>query len=169
MADRHDLVDRWVADYADRVFRLAYALLGNKTAAEDAAQESLLHIARWCLSHDGFTPTQAWVYQVTRNVVRDLGRRREILTVPLTDERTSDGDELIITRLDVAHTLKALPQHAREVLVLYYFLDLSSREVARILGISHTAARIRLSRARTAFRNRYEACLEVGKGESHEP
>jgi len=156
MTTRHELVERWIIDYADRVFRLAYALIGERTRAEDAAQESLYHIARWCLSHPEFTPTDAWVYQVTRNAVRDMGRRHTVPTVMLDEGQLSDSPEdRDVDRLDVARTLALLSPRDREVLVGFYFLDLSTAEVAQMLGISPTAVRIRLSRARSRFRHAF--------------
>jgi DNA-directed RNA polymerase specialized sigma24 family protein len=74
MTDPRDVAQAWVQQYADRVFRLTYALIGERTRAEDAAQDSLYHIARWLMHHPDFRPTDSWVYQVTRNAVRDLAR-----------------------------------------------------------------------------------------------
>lgn len=161
---QQDAVERWIAQYADRVFRLALALTQDRTQAEDAAQESLFHIARWCLNHPEFSPTDPWVYQVTRNAVRDLARRQSLRTVPLDDSVPWDGrEEQRVDRLDVAHALAALADQDREVLVFYYFLDLSTKEVAEVLKISPTAARIRLSRARKRFKQVFEAGVRPAK------
>lgn len=136
---------------------MACALLGDRVQAEDASQDSLFHIARWCLAHPAFVPTDAWVYQVTRNAVRDLARRRPPRSQPLEEfhwvERNDDGQ---VERLDVARALAALPDSDREVLVFFYFLDLSTAEVADVLHISPTAVRIRLSRARKRFKKAFE-------------
>ncbi|MCL5116327.1 MAG: sigma-70 family RNA polymerase sigma factor [Firmicutes bacterium] len=166
MADRREVVAEWASQYADRVFRLAYALIGDRLQAEDAAQESLYHIARWCLSHPDFTPTDPWVYQVTRNSVRDLMRRQPPATVPL-DESAAVGDnreDFRVDRLDVARALAQLSDPDREVLVFFYFLDLSTKEVAEVLKISPTAARIRLSRARKRFKEAFLAVDAKGEG-----
>lgn len=168
MPDQHPTVEAWLLQYQDRVLRLAYTLLGNREAAEDAAQDSLFHIARWCLAHADFVPTDAWVWQVTRNAVRDAVRRHPPYAVPLDDGVLVDDtvEDLPVERMDVARALAALSVPDREILVFYYFLDLTSREVARVLGISATAARIRLSRARKRFAAVYG---RAGKeGPSHE-
>ncbi len=161
--DRQAAIEEWVEQYADRVYRLAFALLGDRVQAEDASQDSLFHIARWCLSHPAFVPTDAWVYQVTRNAVRDLARRRPPRTVPLEEfhwvERQDDRQ---VERLDVARALAALPDADREVLVFFYFLDLTTLEVAEVLHISPTAARIRLSRARKRFKHAFEPSDAMG-------
>lgn len=157
MTDPHEVAEAWVNRYADRVFRLACALVGERTRAEDAAQDSLYHIARWCLYHPEFQPTDQWVYQVTRNAVRDVQRRLPPPSVPLEDyhvvDRPQDGWQ---ERLDVADALGRLSTSDREVLVLFYYLDLTTKDMARTLSISETAVRIRLSRARRKFRAAFE-------------
>ncbi len=167
MTDPHEVAEAWVNRYADRVFRLAYALVGERTRAEDAAQDSLYHIARWCLYHPEFQPTDQWVHQVTRNAVRDMQRRLPPPSVPLeayhaVDRPQEDWPE----RLDVAQALGRLPASDREVLVLFYYLDLTTRDMARTMNISETAVRIRLSRARRKFRVVFE---HNGQGKEQEP
>ncbi len=163
MTDPRDVAQAWVQQYADRVFRLAYALLGERIQAEDAAQESLYHIARWCLRHPEFQVTDAWVYQVTRNAVRDLVRSAPPAGVVLTDEHGSDGsDEPPLERIDVERALARLASRDREVLVLFYYLDLSTKEMAGVLRISETAVRIRLSRARQKFKTIFEGFEKGG-------
>lgn len=165
MTDRHQRVETWVTQYKDRVYRLAFTLLGDVTAAEDAAQESLYHMARWCLSHPEFTPTDPWVWQVTRNAVRDLARRQPPKTVPLEESMAVENpEESGLERLDVARALARLNQTDREILVFFYFMDLSGQEVARVLGISPTAARIRLSRARKRFKAVFEMAVPIQEG-----
>ncbi|NMP23470.1 sigma-70 family RNA polymerase sigma factor [Sulfobacillus harzensis] len=166
MAERRQVVESWLVQYKDRVFRLAFTLLGNKEAAEDAAQEALYHIARWCLEHPDFEITAPWVWQVTRNAVRDLARRTPPAAVPLDDTllggQAADFGE---DRIDVARALVQLSDADREVLVFFYFLDLSTREVAQVLGITATAARIRLSRARKRFKAAYQEARGDVQGE----
>lgn len=157
MTDPHDAAEVWVEHYADRVFRLAYALTQERTRAEDVAQESLYHIARWCRYHPEFTPTDSWVYQVTRNAWRDWARRMPPSAVPLEVHHAVDRPEdQSVERLDVARALDQLSDGEREVLIFFYYLDLSTKDMARTMNITETAVRIRLSRARKKFRTIFE-------------
>lgn len=158
MTGPRDTVHTWVHHYADRVFRLSYALTGERTRAEDAAQESLYHMARWLMHHPDFEPTDPWVYQVTRNAVRDLGRRAPPPTLPLDEMLAAEStEERRVDRLDVQWALQQLLPSDREVLVLCYYLDLSTQAMAKILNSSETAVRIRLTRARKKFRRVFES------------
>jgi RNA polymerase sigma-70 factor (ECF subfamily) len=158
MTDPRDVAQAWVQQYADRVFRLTYALIGERTRAEDAAQDSLYHIARWLMHHPDFRPTDAWVYQVTRNAVRDLARHAAPPTVPLEESQAAESKEdQRVERMDVKRALEQLPDSDREILVFSYYLDLSTKEMARILSTSEAAVRIRLTRARKKFRQVFES------------
>ncbi len=172
MTDPREAAEIWVERYADQVFRLAYALTGERTRAEDASQDSLYHIARWCLSHPDFTPTDAWVYQVTRNAVRDLVRRLAPPTVPWEDYQSAHEDQTAddrqAERLDVARALRRLSNSDREVLVFFYYLDLSTKEIAAVMKVSETAVRIRLTRARARFRQVFDTGHGEGKERSHD-
>ena len=77
-AGRHarafDLV---VPAYRDRVFRLAYSILQDRAAAEDAAQETFVRVWKALPGFDGRAALGTWIYAITRNTcLMELRRRR---------------------------------------------------------------------------------------------
>lgn len=58
--------------------------------------------------------------------------------------------------IDLRNAMSQLSEKYRRPLELFYFADLSAEEIARILGISPNAVRIRLSRGRTVLKNMLE-------------
>lgn len=150
------LVDR----SANTVCSIALAIVRNVEASEDIAQEAFL--AAWSNLRNLRNPSSflPWLRQVTRNQAHLWQRehRREIpdesVVAAAMDARPSVTDNLLADeeRRLLAEVLDQLPDEAREVLVLYYREDSSTRHVAALLGISDDAVRQRLSRSRALLR-----------------
>ena len=151
---------RLVERSANTVCSIALAIVRNVEASEDIAQETFL--AAWSNLRNLRNPSSflPWLRQVTRNQAH-LWRRshhREIsddaIVAAAMDARPSATDNLIADEEQrlLAEVLDQLPDDAREVLILYYREDSSTRHVAELLGISDAAVRQRLSRSRTMLR-----------------
>lgn len=101
---------------------------------------------------------RAWLYGVARRSLLNASRgehRRDALAIRLADVgRPEPGTdpELVALRLDLARVWRRLPATDQEALALAVLDGLSAPEAARVLQISPTAFRLRLSRARRALR-----------------
>ena len=140
-----------VEDCAPGMFRLAYSFCANRADAEDAVQEVLIKYLQRPPRCDGPAQLRAWLMTATANQCRDLlrsGRRRK--TQPLAQVRASEGmdDEA----LDVRAAILQLPQGQRGVVYLFYYEQMSTRQIAQTLHLSETAVRSRLFQARKALK-----------------
>lgn len=122
----------------DRVYRMTFASLGNRTDAEDATAETyeraLRNIARFRGDDEQLS---AWLYGIARNVVREYRRDRDRLHQPLPDgDHVDIADEQQTIREsnpDITRALYRLPAAQREVLELR-LAGLKVREIAGYLG-----------------------------------
>ncbi len=144
-------------------YTLALRLTGNEEDARDVVQEAYFRAFRGLKRFRGDAQFSTWMYRITANcAATHLGKRakhrHEVLdeTDQLTDLRPavdpqlqSDATELR-GRLTVA--LEALPPKLRQVVVLRDIYDLPHEAIAAELGISETAAKVRLHRARKKLR-----------------
>jgi RNA polymerase sigma-70 factor (ECF subfamily) len=147
-----------------RVYGLARRLLGRPEDAEDAAQEAFLRLFRSLGRLDPARPIGPYLYRVTLNVCRDLGRRRHRrLAVPLeevtaSDEPAGGGADpaaaagLAEERRIAAAALRTLPERQRAALVLRDLQGLTTREVAAVLGTTEVTVRTQICRARLKVR-----------------
>ena len=123
------------AHYADAV-RLAFYLTGSWMVAEDLAQEAFVRLwRRWGGlrdHHAALSYLRATVVNLSRSALRrrllELRHQRPI------GEGGYDSD--LVTRLEVARALAALPAGKRACVVLRHLVDLSVEETAAVLGIS---------------------------------
>ena len=134
--------------YRDRLFAAAFQVCGNAADAEDAAQEALL---RYHISEKQFESEQhirAWLLRVAINCAKNLSRsffRRN--TVPLeTYMETLEFDSG--ESREIFREVMSLPEKYRLVIHLYYYEDYSVAEIGRILGLTESNVKVRLSRGR---------------------
>jgi RNA polymerase sigma factor (sigma-70 family) len=162
------LVDRC----ANTVCSIAVAIVRNVQASEDVAQEVFL--AAWSNIHTLRNPASflPWLRQVTRNQAH-LWRRRHALEIPdhellaaTADSRPGADQRLVADEQSrvLSEALDRLPEESREVLILYYREESSTRQVAALLGISEQAVRQRVSRSRQLLKA--EMLEQFGKSAS---
>ena len=134
--------------YRDRLFAAAFQVCGNAADAEDAAQEALL---RYHISEKQFESEQhirAWLLRVAINCAKNVSRsffRRNM--VPLEDYMDSLEFDSGESR-EIFREVMNLPETYRLVIHLYYYEDYSVAEIGRILGLTESNVKVRLSRGR---------------------
>ncbi|MEO6509546.1 MAG: SigE family RNA polymerase sigma factor [Nocardioides sp.] len=149
----------WEAEYVEYVaarqrslMRAAYAMLGNRAAAEDAVQTTLTELyARWPRIRSGNPDAYGRRTLVNTCIGVSRKRRREVVTDRVPEGRVDDGQSVV----DLMDALGRLSVRDRAVLALRYLEDLSVREVAVALDVPEGTVKSQASRALT----RLEALL----------
>ncbi len=151
--------DRLMAVHERRVLSTALRLLGRMEDAQDAAQETFLRLYRGLDRVDAALPLEPWLYRVTVNVCRDLGRERgrrravpldelaEPVAIGAGSNPATEFDRSEEARCLVAD-LARLAYKERAALVLRDVEGLSTEAVARALESSPTTVRSQICRAR---------------------
>ena len=146
--------------HLDRIVAFAARVLGDRSFAEDIAQETFLRL--WTHARD-WQPTAkltTWMYRVALNLCLD--RRRRPVPVPLAaagdpPDTAPDATAAIAedeTARLVAAALAELPERQRAALVLSYYEGLSNAETAEVLGATVGGVEALLVRARRALREK---------------
>jgi RNA polymerase sigma-70 factor (ECF subfamily) len=142
---------RVAEEYADRLYAVAFRMLGNRADAEDAVQRALLK----CFAARGrYSPRWAvstWVYRALANVCIDELRRRRVRAVE-TPETPPSIRRRGIERVDLMRALERVPREARLLLALRYVDGLGYRELAAIRGISVNTVKSQLARGKTILK-----------------
>ncbi len=148
-----------VDEYAATLYRVAFSVLRNTADAEDAVQEAFLRVLRHRDSLGEVRDPRVWLIRIVWNIVLD--RKRRAKTRPETDDVTElarvlpagglSAEERAAAAQHHVHVLacvEQLPAKEREVMMLSAFEELSSVEIAAVLGITESSVRSRLFRAR---------------------
>jgi RNA polymerase sigma-70 factor (ECF subfamily) len=156
---QEEALEALVDQYATTLFRVAFSVLRNQSDAEDAVQEAFLRVLRHRETLGEIRDHRVWLIRIVWNIVLD--RKRRAKTRPETDDVEELARVLPANGLSAEARAAAAQHHARvlacvdrlpakerQVLILSAFEELSSVEIAAVLGITESSVRSRLFRAR---------------------
>lgn len=160
--DRNAFNELVRSTYRD-LYALAYRLTGNREDAGDVVQDAYVRAYRAVRRFRGDSSFSTWMYRITSNCAstclsRRTRQRTEELTTdaPIVDLRPEQDPtlraEAAALRSHIDRAIRALPERLRQVVVLRDLHDLSHSEIAAELGITTSAAKVRLHRARQRLR-----------------
>jgi RNA polymerase sigma-70 factor (ECF subfamily) len=163
--------DELVRQHADRVYRLAYRLSGNRHDAEDLTQETFIRVFRSVQNYQPGT-FEGWLHRITTNLFLDMVRRRARIRMEALPEdydrvpADEPNPEQIYhdARLgpDLQAALDSLPPEFRAAVVLCDIEGLSYEEIGATLGVKLGTVRSRIHRGRQALRDYLAAHSEAG-------
>lgn len=137
---------------ADAMYRVALARLQNDADAQDAVQDVFLNYMTVTPQFDSTDHERAWFLKATMNRCYDLLRKNQIrVAIPLEEALgVAAQDHTGVTEL--MEMLKQIPEIYQDTVILHCLEGYSLEETAKLLDISLSAAKMRLSRAREALK-----------------
>ena len=154
-----DVTDEVVRFYSPMIYRLALTKTKSSHDADDIFQEVFLKLVMRERPFESEEHRKAWLIRVTINCCnshfvapwrKNVASMEDVMLEQLPDE-----DEAFYRETDspdvYAEVLK-LPEQMREVVLLFYYEDMSVREIAEMIGTSEVNVKKRLSRARQKLR-----------------
>ena len=159
-------LERMVSRYSSRLYRIALRQLGNHEDAEDAVQDALVSAFCHLSQFEARSQMSTWLTRIVINSARMKARRRPRQAVLSIDEMSDQQGDAIWDQFpysgrspeeacrerelrELLHEqLRCLSSQFREALRLFYVDGLTAREAAEILGITHSALKCRVHRAR---------------------
>jgi RNA polymerase sigma factor (sigma-70 family) len=148
----------------DSIYRLCLCYVRDPEASKDVYQEVLVHLWKSLDSFEGRSQVSTWVYRITVNTclgyLRSEKRRKKVLddagveTAEIADESTGSDQ----TETDIGHLYACISQlePVERALVSLYLEDVSTREMAEILGISEVNVRVKLHRVKKSLKEIWE-------------
>jgi RNA polymerase sigma-70 factor, ECF subfamily len=148
----------------DDVYAYVATLVGDRAAAEDVTALAFERAYRRRITFDRRRGEErAWLFGIARNAALDELRRRRRLTTlvaepeDVTDSGAEDGAEVALRRTAVRSALGKLAPREREIVALKFHAGLTNVELARVLGVSESAAGTLLYRTMEKLRKACDA------------
>lgn len=156
---------------APKIYRLALRMLGNHQEAEDVLQETFLNAFRSIDSFEGRADIGTWLYRIATNQALMRLRKNVPPTISIEEPYPSEDHETSPLQLEdwcclpeeefaseeavqeIENAIHSLSPALRAAFVLRDLHELSTRETAEVLGISESAVKTRLLRARLNLRD----------------
>jgi RNA polymerase sigma-70 factor (ECF subfamily) len=152
--------------HQDRAWRIAYHYVGDRSEAEDLAQEAFLRILSAASTYRPSARFTTYLYRVVANLCLDYRRKKRPSSVgemPARESLTDAPDQ----RLDaqergraIQAALEHLPDRQRMAVVLRYYEGLSLGDLAESMDATYKAVERLLARARASLESHLRSCFE---------
>lgn len=160
-------IEQLLNDYGNSIFRMCFLYLKDYHLAEDAAQETFIKAMYSYNSFQGKASEKTWLTQIAINTCKNIMRtnwfrlsRNELKE----DVQNLDNSfETIIEEDSLSKAIMRLRADDRKIILLYYYQELSMKEIAQIIGKNENAVIQRVNRARGRLK---KILLEVGYDEA---
>ncbi len=146
-------LEKLMSDYGDSVFRICFLYLKDYHLAEDAVQETFM---RAIMSYEKFeqrSSEKTWLTRIAINCCKNIMRTHwfQIVKNNLADyqEKNSDNPiDALVEKNSISSAIMKLDLNDREIIILYYYQELSIKDIAAIGNTSENTVNQRLYRAR---------------------
>lgn len=157
-----------ISRYRDRFGRFARHMLGNKEDAEEVLQDTFVRAFKSIKQCQNPSNFEGWCFMILMNRCRTFGKRRQhresqfvydegkVLAHPKRDSM-----ELRVWRAEIFHALDKLDPDRREAFLLKHVEELEYEEMSELTGVSVSALKMRVKRAREQLQKELEGVLYV--------
>jgi len=155
--------------YKNKIFQVAYRMLGNRTEAEDISQETFLRVYANLARYDQNHKFSTWIYRIATNLCIDRLRKKQAtfsldqeinsgegldMYSQIADKNKGPEQEVMTLELqnEVQQAIDQLPIKYKSIMVLRYIEDLSLQEISEIIDLPVTTIKTRIHRGREALK-----------------
>lgn len=156
---REQTLVRMVNEYQSALKNLCYMMLHDEALAEDAVQETFIKAYKGLAAFRGDCGQKTWLMRIAVNTCRDMQRSgwfrhvdRRVSPDMMPDQAAESPEE----SEELAQAIVALPDKYKEVVLLYYYQDMTIKEIAQTLSIAQSSVFNRLKRAEKKLRTALE-------------
>jgi RNA polymerase sigma factor (sigma-70 family) len=128
------------------VLRTVFLILRDRGRAEDIAQDAFTQLYTHWRKVSRYERPEAWVRRIAIRMALRQQKRDRLRTA--LERRAVEPTENPASDLDLMEAMRGLSPTQQAVVVLYYYEDRPTAEIAEILGISQSTVRVHLSRSR---------------------
>lgn len=163
-AYERDDIEKVIREYSHVLYRTCFLMLKSKQDAEDVVQETFYKYITVNPKLNDEEHKKAWLLKVSQNKCKNLLRFHRVHPAVSFEEVAQNlvaSEKIEITELDEFFKIANLSFKYKSAVILYYIEEYSVEEVAHILGITKSAVKMRLKRAREILKETYEKNFEM--------
>ena len=129
------------------MYRLSYSILKNEEDAKDAVQEAIYNAYKKLETLKDKRKFKSWIYKIVTNTSFEILRNKKNY-IDIEQENIAAEKIDIDTNLTLWKAVQGLEQPYRTTITLFYYEDMSIKEISEITGSKVDAIKKQLSRGR---------------------
>lgn len=148
-----------IDNYKDMVFGLAYKMTKNKEEAEEISQDTFIKAYKHLHTFDGDSKFSTWLYKIVYHTALDAIKKnkKHSYTFEINEvtehqiksvEHILEGIERKERALLIEQCLHQLPDLERSIIWMFYYEELTLKEIVEVSGIAEANVKVKLHRAR---------------------
>ncbi|KAA0550022.1 sigma-70 family RNA polymerase sigma factor [Bacillus sp. BGMRC 2118] len=164
-------IREYMQEYGSGLLKLIYSYVKNWDTAEDLVQETFITVFCKFDLFDHKSSVKTWIYRIAINKCKDylkspknrLLHYYSFIQIPKGESIT---DKLIENEVSViiSECILKLSVKYREVLLFYYYEEMSVKEISDLLNVTEGTIKTRLLRGREKFKSQYEKRVREDAG-----
>ncbi|WP_332650025.1 RNA polymerase sigma factor [Lysinibacillus sp. 54212] len=148
---RDELLNEAMDLHTEHLLRLSYFYVQSWEVAEDIVQESFMAFYEKAAQYKGEASVKNYLRKIVINRCHDYLRKKKRWQLFLPFKNAKSAEQEVVLSNEKSALLQAvmrLKEKYRETIILYYFEELSTVQIAELLGLNESTVRSRLKRAR---------------------
>lgn len=164
--DKEDLIDEIMNKYGQEVLQLVYSYVNNKEVAEDVTQDIFVKCYKSLHTYKGNSNLKTWLWRIAINHCKDYLKSWYNKKVIVTEDdftymesQKESVEQIVIQNAEdsrLASAVMSLPIKYREVIYLFYYEELSIKEIATVIEVKENTIKTRLKKAKELLKKGLE-------------
>ena len=164
--DKEDLIDEIMNKYGQEVLQLVYSYVNNKEVAEDLTQDIFVKCYKSLHTYKGNSNLKTWLWRIAINHCKDYLKSWYNKKVIVTEDdftcmesQKESVEQTVIQNAEdreLASAVMNLPIKYREVIYLFYYEELSIKEIATVIEVKENTIKTRLKKAKELLKKGLE-------------
>ncbi|OFD46051.1 RNA polymerase subunit sigma [Bacillus mycoides] len=164
--DKEDLIDEIMNKYGQEVLQLVYSYVNNKEVAEDLTQDIFVKCYKSLHTYKGNSNLKTWLWRIAINHCKDYIKSWYNKKVIVTEDeftyigsQKESAEQTVIQNAEdrrLASAVMNLPIKYREVIYLFYYEELSIKEIAIVIEVKENTIKTRLKKAKELLKKGLE-------------
>ena len=164
--DKEDLIDEIMNKYGQEVLQLVYSYVNNKEVAEDLTQDIFVKCYKSLHTYKGNSNLKTWLWRIAINHCKDYLKSWYNKKVIVTEDdftymgsQKESVEQIVIQSAEdsrLASAVMNLPIKYREVIYLFYYEELSIKEIAIVIDVKENTIKTRLKKAKELLKKGLE-------------
>lgn len=164
--DKENLIDEIMNKYGQEVLQLVYSYVNNKEVAEDLTQDIFVKCYKSLHTYKGNSNLKTWLWRIAINHCKDYLKSWYNKKVIVTEDdftymesQKESVEQIVIQSAEdsrLASAVMNLPIKYREVIYLFYYEELSIKEIAIVIDVKENTIKTRLKKAKELLKKGLE-------------
>ncbi|WP_176481995.1 sigma-70 family RNA polymerase sigma factor [Paucisalibacillus globulus] len=153
-----EIINNLIISHGDELKRMAFLYLNDLAQAEDIVQEVFISVYKNLHKFNHKSTYKTWLYRITINKCKDYQKKWSYKNILYRAHNSSsntnlqnsvqDDYELRQEQEEILQAISKLPAKYKELLIFYYYKDMSIKEISEITGVKINTLKSRITRGR---------------------